>query len=1148
MKNLIKFSSVALALLAMTSCSSDDLDFAGNFDGKITDSSELVGVLEQSGITRTGMVNVNGYPVVWSKNDEVNVYSLSEALTFATYKLKDGYEGTGEGTFEVVYQDGIDLDTNKDLYAVTNSPWVYGLSATQVDEDTQLPLLTTKIPTNFAWAEDRAVDYADKKYYTNDAPYWGAVSGTNEAGQMKVSFRKTVGAIKLDAALLPKGTKAVVIASKNPKQPLSGTFNTVLDVTKADKDNALKPNEELVNYNLIRADFTAVTGNVGTDVNVNNKIFIFPLVCGHYDELDIIAIINDEQGEGTLMFNNFDRSDDNVQIPAAGTVVNRGLEGTDWVRIRKYTDKDVTPDDVIAVYPAVEQVLEDMTPMQISEKIALAYDDMHDFIFTIKNMKLNDDYVVVGTNIQLANDNTIYIPKNVHNAARTAEIVLNFDETLENTMKTGETVKYNTLYIKEANYNGKPLVTNTVLESADTRGGLIGTYGSGTNTNAYATESAAGISKKTDLSGQYERKVVINLTSPAIPNHAMNMDIYLPTSRVTLGNYKNSKKYGAIGGNNTEYGKITVVAEGTNDISNTGKTAGLNIKGNFDYVDVLPTHAGGVIVKGTDVTEKNVTVENLVINNTKSGLVKIDDASVNTIEYKGVQTLNQYIYTVGSAAIKTVKDESDMIRIRAFWTGKTLLNEQVADGYDQETIYTAAQLASMGMSKAVTEYNVSDQITAMHLGGSEYPWKGATIKDLETFTLNGNGVGLRSMKLTDAENKVVSHGLINSISVSGDVTVNDIDLYEAKTTKASAALGAVVGSINTNGKVTFGGNQFSVRQINFTGAVNQAGGIVGLVSAGDVTFGAKEFILDINTIAGENNVGGFAGMVESKGTVTLPGATEVTLTAGDIIGTGKNVGGVFGTVSATNTYNTWSTLNLEANSVKAGISNAGGIVGFYTVNGEYASFGGSKSGKGINVKVGEISAPGRLSTDGKIEGNVGGIAGNADKGRFSVATYAPVTVTVDEMASACHVGGLVGLCNTPAVLNGAEEHEVTVTIAALKNTVADPANYKSTEQYNALGTFGGLVGKANQGLTIANKEYNTVVDAETLFSKDTRIALYFNKRESEEVNVNGVKRAYWGDMNNNVGYAVEGYNYVIGGKKQNVNTDYNQYVDYSTVK
>ena len=231
MKGLIKFSSVALAVLAMASCA-DDLGFVDNSNGKITDTSKLIGVLGQTKTTRTGMVNWEdsennknkAFPAVWTANDKVNVYSLKDALTYAVYELESG-AGSQKATFKEppYYKDGIHdiLDTSQDLYAVTSSPWVYGVSATMKDYDEkelkdengdllQKALLTVEIPKTFEWYENNAADYVNQnglksKYYYNDAPYWGHVTGTT-AGLMNVDFKSLTGAIKIDAALLPKGT------------------------------------------------------------------------------------------------------------------------------------------------------------------------------------------------------------------------------------------------------------------------------------------------------------------------------------------------------------------------------------------------------------------------------------------------------------------------------------------------------------------------------------------------------------------------------------------------------------------------------------------------------------------------------------------------------------------------------------------------------------------------------------------------------------------------------------------------------------------------------------------------------------------------------------------------------------------------------
>ena len=1128
MKLITKLFSSAFAVAALASCSSDDLNLGQAFDGQITDASQLVGMLDQTSTTRTGMVDNKvstaqaTYPIVWSANDLVNVYSLTDMLKFNTYKLKSGQEGQPVAKFDIDVNGGIDLSTNQNLYAVTSSKLVYGVSATTVGTD-QLPLLTTEIPTQFTWKEEDAKEANNGlKYYTNDAPYWGPVSGVNAEGQMIVGFKKLMGAMKIDATMLPKGTKAIVIAASKASEPLSGTFNAVLNTTAAEKDVVLKADKRLVNYNYIRANFDALTGEVGSAKGVNNQILIMPLACGHYDKLTVIAIRRDKGDAG------FATATPVNNIPAEGTIVDRGTEGMDkdYVLLREYTDKDVDNQTVIEIYPAVAQTLKDMTPMQISEQIALAYDGKHDFIFNITGIKMDNSYVISGTTTKLDKDNTIYIPKNAKDEGkiRKPSITLNFD----NTFTTGTETK---LYIKEANYNGKALVVNTTDEDKDTRGELIGTIGS-SNAAAYTSATDAAITSTADASATYARKVEINLTKHA--SASCPVDIYMPTTRVTLGTL----------GTDAYNAEIDAIAENSNVISNTGKTAGLNVIGNFTKVVALEKHAGGTIVKG------NVTVDELEIKNETAGLVKVDDASVAKINYSATQTLNTYVYTVGSAAIKDLTDGSDKVRVRAFWTGKALTNDQVTANYDQATIYTAAQLASMGKATSeVGTYTISGQVSQMHLGGSAYPWVGATINyTTGAFTFNGNGVGLRSMVLDPAIANTNDLGLIRSIKTSDKaVTIQNIDLYQAVLKKnGKDNIGAVVGKIEAgSGAVNFEGTQNSIKEIDLSAAGENVGGVFGYVkTTGNFTSAAtSNTILTITKIAGKDNVAGLAGNIEAA-TVLVDKIINVTA-SGDITASGSQAGGLFGKVVATADFKINAKAALDMKKITAGSINAGGIAGFYKAGATANVYvGAANHDNSVTVKATEIKA---------TLNNVGGLFGNADQGKLTVgrtddAYGAAVTVNVTKIAGAYHVGGLVGLSNVAANVLGKktaaeDEYPVTATIGSFENT--KPATFfNTTELKLACGTFGGFIGKANSTVTIADPTYNVVTNAATLLSDTQKAALNFKVNIAEEKDAYGKTQYFWGDKNYNVGYVVEGYDYKVNDSKQTVNSDYNTFKAY----
>jgi len=1081
MKAITKFFSAAVAIASLASCSSDDLNFlaSGEFD-----QTKLVGTLE-NGTTRTGMVDDKDakYPIVWSAGDKLNVYSLEQNLLYDEYTLKTG-AGSAEAEFESTTTN---VKINEDHpIAVTNSPLVYGLSAKGNKAQ-----LTTQIPTVFNWSEEDAVDFAGKKYYKNDAPYWGDVSVKN--GKMAVSFKKLTGAIKIDAALLPEGIKAVVIASAKVNQPLSGTFDAILEA-----DNTLAANTQLVNSNQIRVNFPAMGAQNPAVQGDHQRVFIIPLVCGTYDNLKFIAIKNDEGDTGFTPTGNASDIIPNDGTDAAKKI-DRGTPDKDYFLLRSIDNVKVTTESVLSIYPAVAMNLNNMTPMQISEEVIKAYDDKHDFIFNITNIKMDNSYLS-GTG-----DNTIYIPNNVTNNYRKASITFNFADDKLNTDAEDH------LYFKEAEYKDPKTTPWTVANR-----------GQHFNTAAATTidsESAA-----------YARKININLQDGDATT--LPVDVYLPTSRVTLGNSA-AAPFTA---------DVKVVAENSNAISNTGKDAGLNVEGDFSKVIALAKHAGGTIVKG------DVTVNELEITNTAAGLVKVDDASVATINYSATQSLNTYVYTVGSAAIKTLTDASDKVRVRAFWTGKALTNDQVTADYDQATIYTAAQLASMG--KATTEvgtYTISGQVSQMHLGGSAYPWVGATINyTTGAFTFNGNGVGLRSMVLDPATANTNDLGLIRSIKTNDQpVTIKNIDLYQAVLTKnGKDNIGAVVGKIEAgSGAVNFEGTQNSIKEIDLTAAGENVGGVFGYVkTTGNFTSAAtSKTILTITKIAGKDNVAGLAGNIEAA-TVLVDKIINVTA-SGNITASGSQAGGLFGNVVATADFKINAKAALDMKKITAGSINAGGIAGFYKA-GANVYVGAANHDNSVTVKATEISA---------TLNNVGGLFGNADQGKLTVgrtedAYGAAVTVNVTKIAGAYHVGGLVGLSNVAANVLGkitaAEKvYPVTVTVGSFQNT-KEAAFFNTTELKLACGTFGGFIGKANSTVTIADPEYNIVTNASTLLSNTQKAALNFKVNIAEEKDAYGNTQYFWGDKNYNVGYVVEGYDYKVNGSKQTVNSDYNTFKAY----
>ena len=425
MKSIFKFMTVALAAGLVVSCS-DDL----NLEQKATlhaEKGDLVGSLYSETTTRVAILdelNETGYPAVWSDDDDVNVFS-STRLNFNQYTLKEG-AGTNQAVFQPIEEDPTLLAAN-DLYAITEASYQYGVSA--VDANSGKVKLTAEIPCSFDWEK-----LATTEAYKLPSPYWGNAS-FGEDGVLKVGFRPLTAVLRLDLALLPEGVQAIVLVTGNSMFPgatykvngysysgtgegISGHFNAELDSkTSIDDIPALGNDKALVCYDTLRVDLPEAT-EAGED-----KVLYLPLIAQHYDDLKVIAVMEDDV-----------------------------MPYTWWGEILKvFTDQTIVNGKTYNVAQTAEIEIAAKSAKDISELIAQAYDGKHSLIVSVPNIELTPD------------DNTIYIVSDEKSAVGNTDVTINFPaysnlsglnivEVSANNKVGSEFIRFNMGTVQEADF------------------------------------------------------------------------------------------------------------------------------------------------------------------------------------------------------------------------------------------------------------------------------------------------------------------------------------------------------------------------------------------------------------------------------------------------------------------------------------------------------------------------------------------------------------------------------------------------------------------------------------------------------------------------------------------------------------------------
>ena len=229
-------------------------------------------------------------------------------------------------------------------------------------------------------------------------------------------------------------------------------------------------------------------------------------------------------------------------------------------------------------------------------------------------------------------------------------------------------------------------------------------------------------------------------------------------------------------------------------------------------------------------------------------------------------------------------------------------------------------------------------------------------------------------------------------------------------------IGGVIGNsskFTINGKVSVScdtSNPGHMRATNLTIDGNdQVGGVFGLLSGGGSSnissTAVIEYSPDVSSIRGRNNVGGFAGKTESGINLYCP--LSYNISSSMIIGSGDNIGGIFGILDSSSLYdgaslefagNSSNIIGESTGGANTG-NNVGGIIGYLNNSG----MNGSSS---LTYSAESSSISGRDNTGGLIGYSSGGRSGTT-----CVYKYAGTECTI---TGRNNTGGIIGTSNAYA--------------------------------------------------------------------------------------------------------------------------------------
>jgi hypothetical protein len=872
MKGLIKFIPVALAAVALASCSNDD--FLSS-EGEYTPSENAIALYLDNGTTRTGIQETaEGNHFVWTKGDIIKLYGVNQVKT-NKYKVTAAYQAaTAEynksgllGYAELQGTDNIGSDLAFAMYPGTDENFFNSEYFNQFEM--QLPA---------KWTYDVMGDNDDVFYA--DFPMWGVANADNSA----VTFKYTTAFLRLDLSGLSASANAAIYITADKQ--LNGRFTgTISDIDGSNKVDlpALEPADpfvekgvaEIISGTTLDGVYNPATGlydnfaglttaevagfalqqvkiNLKNLSNNDKRIIYLPIPVQNYGKLNIVLNYPEENRTDVI----FDKALDL-------TAENRGIG---WFgnmkRAFSVTDQFYYPSDI-------NQELFDNR----SNTNDLNYKS--DVVMTV------DD----GAGTLKEGGNTILMPK-----MTASNVILNFIyETATAIKKTNASDK---LYIKDRvasepftgtlTINTKSIDVNSLeinLPKANVI--LIGgdaTYGQFGNVNVTAAKSITVGDNTTTTTQKASTQLVIKETDENdgcqvnVLGAATFNKIYLyqENAKLSVGGVKDAATNDYYAGGTVTTVEISknkpeVVLQGNGSISFLSST----------YVPSATAKAAGTVKSYGASYIKTVSVgePNLEFESTWDGVSKTAAAAVVG---NNVYTAAQLASFLGDATgAVTINLKTDVDLQNKFWAGINAGSYAFnITGTDSHFGTSSNKLAGIKAIHTISNLNLSGETGTTATGLAK------VIADNDTDT-DASNIGL--VKQADAV--TVANLIIQNASCA-------LSKYDETAHSSSHAdykfvannIGALVGqatSATINGlTVSLAGTQFGYTVANKAANI---GGVIGNLDQGTTaTTITKTTVSATGKINGYHSLGGIiGGVTATAGTITINGtgdnACSVTL-------------------------------------------------------------------------------------------------------------------------------------------------------------------------------------------------------------------------------------------------------------------------------
>lgn len=1121
MKKIFKLMPVAFGLLALTSCSNDDLFSDNNQPELIAGEGEMIATLTDA--TRNG-VSDNGLNWVWAPGDTYVIYDQNLAKN-RRYTLKDGYEGFAAGVFEITPATASEIENMKYGVYPYNQTNKIELTYDASDE----PKATLFMPLNVTSDGVGKLKYADLTVGTaadTDAKYtpakgqdlakgqkaseaaiplWGKVNNP-QLNARAISFAGgyMTSILRIKLAGLPDDAKKLVIKSEKPGDPseyeiLAGSFKA--DITK----------QTDVEFS---GDVDAPKLEVIKDATGNSNVISIDLEKASKDEVVYVALPAGIKSEW-LSIDLFDDSDPAVSLNLAA--LGAELKNT----LPSGAGATLEQGKVYNIEYTIKQVVNATSLKEVNKAIA-------DYLKTADTDKGTILFAVDGSGTAVATateDNMLLIPATQKN------IIVEFNDGLD--FSSGAD-----FYVAEAGF-GRKIDENKYQGDCEPSAALSSYENAAQYTWNIASVATRKFSVKiASLTGTSPKAHVFAPNSSVAMSNSGTSDftfesIYAATAATTftLGdadasysiNATDLTTYGGV--EITEKGKATtlnnngagtILVDGEVETLNNGANGGVTtINGNVTDM-VNNSNSNVVVTKGANVTGTTVGLTNkgtgeVRITGATVALVKNTSTGAVTVAANGTDA-DEDGDKVNAAVTKIVNTGAATISVAGNDAALTIENSS-----KDATITVDGQVWNAGPGKTKVDGTKNNTITDVE-NTISYTTEASTIAvsnttGVTTITNYGGAVTLNNV--LNQTNKLTQNSA-NKVTLTDSYTDLEYTMTAALEVEANGKSG--LGQVTDNANLNITDKTWTVNadkcEFNYNGDIHTCAQLAALTSEPVTTLTKITLKRNLNF----QDKPTWAGIIFNNTTddVVFDGAgyeiSNLRLKAQDQAGLIKRSTGKKLTVQSlklTGVKLVNESASYEAIAALVGMSNRGLDVSDVTIKNVDLKNGGKANSQGTGVVIGKINTA-------------------------SKTTFTRVIVDGANLTGHYYLGGAIGLvsaANGGIAVNDSHVKNLALTV---KGDVegGDPNNFEASKSGTAAMFIGGVAAATAvsaltiDGLSTIQTDYLT---------NDKKKALYYLR------NNDGTDSYFFGGCDW-IGYSTGTITtFTLAGKTQTSGTDYNKF-------